>query len=115
MVASIYVPDRGDIVWICFDPRKGHEQKGRRPALVMSARVYNKKAGLVLLCPVTSALKGYPFEVMLPGKKVTGAVLADHVHSFDWRQRRAAFIEKAHPDIIQQVFNKIMILAGNET
>lgn len=96
MVGEAYVPDAGDIVWLSFAPQAGHEQSGRLPALVLSPRIYNERAGLCLACPVTSQVKGYPFEVALPsGLPVAGAVLADHVRSLDWRARRVEFIARA--------------------
>ncbi|MEK7470278.1 MAG: endoribonuclease MazF [Planctomycetota bacterium] len=92
---SRYIPDRGDIVWLRFDPAEGHEQAGHRPAVVLSQQDYNGKIGLALVCPVTSRIKGYPFEVRLPeGLKSSGVVLADHVHSLDWKSREARFIER---------------------
>src|SRR5574340_545890 len=85
-----YVPKRGDAVWITLTPQTGHEQAGRRPAVVLSPAAYNAKVGLALMCPITSRIKGYPFEVILPaGLPVTGAVLADQVKSLGWRARRA--------------------------
>lgn len=114
MVKTIYIPGKGDLIWINFDPRMGREQRGRRPALVMSAKFYNKLAGLALVCSVTSQVKGYPFEVVLSGSKVSGAVLADHIHSLDWKKRRAAFIQKANFEIVENVYHKILVLAGRE-
>jgi len=88
-----YVPDRGDIVWLTFNPQAGHEQAGRRPALVLSPAAYNRKVGLAIFCPVTNQVKGYPFEVLIPdGLKATGAILADQVKSLDWRKRDAEFV-----------------------
>jgi len=88
-----YIPDRGDVVWITFNPQAGHEQAGRRPAVVLSPKAYNGKVGLALLCPVTSQVKGYPFEVIIPeGLPVSGAILSDQVKSLDWKARN---IEKA--------------------
>src|SRR5437588_1289807 len=85
-----YVPERGDAVWITLDPQAGHEQAGRRPALVLSPAAYNGRVGLALLCPITNQAKGYPFEVVLPqGLSVTGVVLADQVKSLDWGARKA--------------------------
>ncbi len=85
-----YVPQRGDVVWISLNPQTGHEQAGRRPALVVSPGSYNAKSGLALLCPITSHVKGYPFEVVLPvGLPLAGAVLCDQVKSLDWRVREA--------------------------
>jgi mRNA interferase MazF len=83
-----YVPDAGDIVWITFNPPAGHEQAGHRPAVVLSPAAYNTKTSLMLCCPMTSQLKGYPFEVVVAGP-VPSAVLADQVKSLDWRKRRA--------------------------
>jgi mRNA interferase MazF len=81
-----YVPDRGDVVWISMNPKAGHEQAGRRPAAVLSPRAYNGKVGLVILCPITNQINGYPFEVLIPpGLPVRGAILADQVKSLDWR------------------------------
>ena len=83
---AVFVPDAGDLVWLTFDPQAGHEQAGRRPALVLSPRSYNQKSGLALVCPVTNQVKGYPFEVPLPpGCGASGAILADHLKSLDWR------------------------------
>ena len=83
-------PDRGDVMWINFNPQRGHEQAGRRPALVLSPFAYNDKVGLVLVCPITNQKKGYPFEVDIPdGPAVTGVILADQVKSMDWRARNA--------------------------
>lgn len=88
-----YVPKRGDAVWLAFDPQAGHEQAGRRPAVVLSPEAYNGKVGLAVFCPITSQKKGYPFEVNIPdGLKVSGVVLADQVKSLDWRARDATLI-----------------------
>ena len=91
MVASRRrAPDRGDVVWITFTPQAGHEQAGRRPAVILSPAAYNAKVGLALLCPITSQVKGYPFEVAMPaGLPVSGVVLSDQVKSLDWRVRQA--------------------------
>jgi mRNA interferase MazF len=90
---SGYVPAQGDLVWFDFDPQAGHEQGGRRPAIVLSPKAYNQLIGLALVCPVTSREKGYPFEVRISaGLPVSGVALADHVKSQDWRARRAEFI-----------------------
>jgi len=85
---KIYIPDRGDIVWLEFNPQAGHEQAGLRPALVISPAAYNSLVGLALMCPITSKIKGYPFEVLIPKKfKINGAILADQIKSLDWRTR----------------------------
>ena len=113
MVAPPHTPDSGDIVWLAFTPQAGHEQAGRRPALALSPRIYNRKTGLALFCPITSRVKGYPFEVALPaGSPVTGVVLADQVKNLDWRARRADFACRAPPAVIDEVVDKIETLLG---
>lgn len=103
-----YVPGRGDIVWLNFDPQAGHEQAGRRPALVLSPRSYNHRTGLALLCPVTTAAKGYPFEVPLPqGGAISGVVLSDHIKSLDWRARHATLAAQTTPTVVEQVLEMI--------
>lgn len=110
-MAEAYVPARGDLVWLQFDPQAGHEQRGRRPALVISPHAYNAKVGLALLCPVTSRVKGYPFEVQLPeGGEVEGVVLADQVKSLDWRVRQAERIEAAPASVVSEVLGRIHTL-----
>ena len=105
------MPQRGDIVWLQFDPQAGHEQAGLRPALVVSPAAYNGKVGLALLCPITSHVKGYPFEVALPTRaKTTGVILADQVKSLDWRARSARRIATVSPTVLQEVLNKIGVL-----
>ena len=90
---EMYIPARCDAVWISLSPQAGHEQTGRRPALILSPAAYNDKAGLAILCPITNQIKGYPFEVIIPtGKDVSGAILADQVKSLDWRARKAELI-----------------------
>lgn len=85
-----YVPERGDVVWITFNPLAGHEQSGHRPAVVLTPKAYNGKVGLALLCPITSQVKGYPFEVPIPdGLPVSGVILSDQVKSLDWRARNS--------------------------
>jgi mRNA interferase MazF len=110
-VARDYVPDRGDIVWLQFDPRAGHEQAGRRPAFVVSPRAYNRKVGLALFCPISSRVKGYPFEVALSeGGKVDGVILSDQMKSLDWRARKASRLDRATDDIVQEVTGRILTL-----
>ena len=93
MTAPPWVPDRGDVVWLDFDPQTGHEQAGRRPAVVLSGAAYNGLLNLAIVCPVTSRRKGYLWEVPLPeGLSVSGFVLSDQIRSLDWRQRKAQFI-----------------------
>ena len=109
-MARAYVPERGDIVWLSFDPQSGHEQAGHRPALVLSPRAYNIKVGLGLFCPITSQIKGYPFEVPIAGSTVRGAVLADQVRSLDWRARRATFCEPSSQECMDEVLGKLLTL-----
>ena len=110
-MARSYVPNRGDVVWISLNPQAGHEQAGRRPAVVVSPLAYNRKVGLALLCPVTSQIKGYPFEVIIPqGLKLNGAVLSDQVKSLDWRARRAELICTLPRDTIVEVVQKLSTL-----
>ena len=106
-----YVPARGDAVWITLDPRVGHEQAGRRPAVVLSRGEYNRKVGMAILCPLTSRIKGYPFEAIVPhGSKVQGAVLSDHVKCLDWRAREARFICKLPESVVTDVLAKLHTL-----
>jgi mRNA interferase MazF len=114
-VARAYVPERGDIVWLEFDPRAGHEQAGRRPAYVVSPRAYNRKVGLALFCPITSRVKGYPFEVPLPeGSKSRGAILSDQLKSLDWRARNAVRFDRASEDTVHEVTGRILALVDPE-
>jgi len=107
-----YLPDAGDVISINFDPQAGHEQAGRRPALVLSPRGYNKKSSLAVVVPITNQVKGYPFEVpMAPKNSVTGAVLADQLKSVDWNARHAKFIEKA-PTVLSKVQGVLKALLG---
>ena len=110
-MASDYVPERGDVIWLDFDPQAGHEQAGKRPALVLSPLAYNRKIGLALLCPITSQVKGYPFEVKMPaGHAIGGVVLSDQVKSMDWRIRGARFAGKAKPVLINEVLKRVEAL-----
>jgi len=102
-----YCPDRGDVVWLDFDPHLGHEQAGKRPAIVFSPFDYNRKVGLALFFPITSQIKGYPFEVSLKLGKIDGVVLADQVKNLDWRARKIKFIEKAPKEILEEVRGKL--------
>lgn len=113
MVGSPWTPDRGDLIWLTFDPQAGREQSGRRPAIVLSPGAYNAKTGLSILCPITSQYKGYPFEVQLPDDlPVEGYILADHVKSVDWRERQAAFIGRVRPEVLTAILNRIGTLLG---
>ncbi len=111
MVAA--APDRGDLVWLEFSPQAGHEQAGRRPALVVSPSLYNSKSGLALVCPVTTKSKGYPFDVHLPdGLPVYGVIQSDQLRSLDWKERKATAIARVPDDVLQSVLNKIRPLLG---
>jgi mRNA interferase MazF len=111
VAAPAYVPRRGDVVWLTFNPQAGHEQAGRRPAVVLSPNAYNAKVGLALLCPITSQVKGYPFEVLLPhGLPVSGAILADQIKSLDWQARTAEFLCALPPAIVSDVLQRIGVL-----
>jgi mRNA interferase MazF len=111
MVKMAYVPRRGDVVWLQFNPQAGHEQAGHRPAVILSPQAYNEKVGLAIVCPITSQRKGYPFEVLLPdGMDITGVVLADQVKSLDWRARNATFKETLPVDIIAELLAKLSTL-----
>ena len=106
-----YVPDRGDLVWFDFDPQAGREQGGRRPAIVLSRSSYNGPSGLALVCPITSRVKGYPFEMQLPsGLPVSGVVLVDHVKSADWRVRRAERVGAAPLEFVAAVLKRLNVL-----
>jgi len=106
-----YVPARGDAVWITLDPQAGHEQRGRRPALVLSPAAYNRRVGLALVCPITNQVKGYPFEVPLPGElPVTGVVLADQIKSLDWTARQCARICAVPEQVVAQVLRRLHTL-----
>ena len=114
-MAQDYIPDRGDIVWLEFNPQAGYEQAGHRPALVVSPKAYNAKVGLALFCPVTSHIKGYPFEVVLPEKyKVSGAILSDQIKSLDWRVRRATQMTVVPRDVLDEVLAKLHTLLDNK-
>ncbi len=113
MNARHYVPDAGDLVWLTFDPQAGHEQSGRRPALIVSPREYNAKARLALACPITSQVKGYPFEVsVVGGGSIAGVVLADHIKNLDWHARKAVFEAKAPAGILAEVRERLRPLLG---
>jgi mRNA interferase MazF len=108
---ATYVPARGDLIWLQFNPPAGHEQAGHRPAVVISPSSYNRRVGLALCCPVTSQVKGYPFEVVLPpGAAVEGAILSDQIKSLDWRVRKARRIGHVSADVLQETVGKILAL-----
>lgn len=107
-----FVPDAGDIVWLEFSPQAGHEQAGHRPALVISPAAYNGKTGTMLFCPMTTQIKGYPFEVIIHAESVSGAVLSDQVKNLDWKARKAMPKGKASVEELEEVRAKISSLLG---
>jgi len=110
-----YVPERGDLVWLSFDPQAGREQAGRRPAVVLSPSVYNAKTNLAICCPVTSRIKGYPFEVEIPdGLPVQGVVLSDQLKSLDWVERKAELIATLPSPTVVEILRKASLLVSPE-
>ena len=106
-----YIPQCGDVVWITLTLQAGHEQAGRRPAVVLSPEDYNRKTGLAILCPITSQIKSYPFEVLLPaGLPVAGAILSDQVKNLDWRARNAELICTLPTETVSEVLQKLVTL-----
>lgn len=106
-----YVPKRADIIWLDFNPQTGHEQAGNRPALVISPEAYNYKTSLLLVCPITSQVKNYPFEVKIPsGLQIQGVILSDQVKSLDWKARNAQYVCRVPEVIVQKVIEKIRVL-----
>lgn len=101
-------------MWVDLNPTRGREQAKTRPAMVVSPRSYNQKTSLAIMCPITSAQKGYPFEVVSASKKVSGVILADHVRSLDWRARNVKRIAKAKPKVVQEVQAKLLLLIGGK-
>lgn len=113
MVGVRYVPDTGHVIKVDLTPSSGHEQAGWRPAIVLSPVSYNGKSGLAIVVPVTSQVKGYPFEVRLPaGMKTTGVVLADAIRSLDWQTRRARYVEIAPAEILAAIYERVTALLG---
>ena len=110
-MASSYVPEAGDIVWLQFTPQSGHEQAGHRPAIVLSPSSYNRKTSLMACCPITTQIKGYPFEVLLPGPPES-AILADQIKSLDWRARGAKRKGRASAEAMAEVRAKLKALLG---
>lgn len=106
-----YTPDRGDLIWLDFNPQTGREQANRRPAIVLSPVAYNTKVRLAIVCPITSKVKGYPFEVALPNDlEVSGVILSDQIKSLDWQARNAELICKAPPALTAKVIAKLKTL-----
>jgi mRNA interferase MazF len=108
-----YTPDKGDIVWLNFSPQEGHEQAGNRPALILSPESYNRNSQLTLACPITSKIKGYPFEVRIKTSKIDGVILADQIKNLDWNARKIEFVEKAPYEIVEETWELIQSLLEN--
>ena len=114
-MAAPYVPGRGDLIWLQFNPQAGHEQSGNRPALVISPVAYNRRVGLALCCPIMSQVKGYPFEVALPsGLEVEGVILSDQLRSLDWRARKARRISRVPNEVLDEAVGKLLALVDPE-
>lgn len=108
-----YVPDAGDLVWLNFDPQAGHEQAGFRPAVILSSKYFNLRSSVAFACPISSKVKGYQFQVVLPlGLPVHGAVLCEHMRSLDWRVRNVAFLGRMPDDVLLQVRGVVRTIAG---
>jgi len=113
-VKAAFVPDGGDLVWLTFDPQAGREQAGRRPALVLSPKIYNARSGLAVACPITNQAKGYPFEVAVPtGRGASGVILADHLRSIDWKARHAERLGHCTNEVLEEVRAKLAPLLGS--
>jgi len=111
MKSGNYVPERGDIIWLNFTPQRGHEQRGKRPALVLSPKIYNEKTSLCICVPVTSKIKGYPFEVALPkALEIQGVILSDQIKNMDFRAREASFICIVSQSVLEQVQKNVQAL-----
>lgn len=111
-MVKVYIPRAGDIIWLDFDPQAGHEQAKRRPALVITDQSYNRASGLVIVCPLTSRRKPYPFALATTVDKIEGAVLVDQIKSLDWTARKAAFHSKADPALLSKVRAYLGVLLG---
>ncbi len=110
MVKELYIPERGDLVWLDFEQTLGHEQKGRRPALVITHKIYNQKAELALVCPITSTKRKYPFAVPLEHVKISGVILADQIRAIAWKERKATRIGKVSTEVMHTVVEKLETL-----
>ena len=110
MVDRNYIPEKGDLVWINFTPQSGHEQSGKRPAIIISPKNYNQKTSLCIACPITSKIKGYPFEVIVNGKNISGVVLVDQIKSLDWKARGVSFIERIENASYKELEEKLQLL-----
>jgi mRNA interferase MazF len=112
MSDSSYIPDSGDLIWLDINARTGHEQSGRRPCLVLSDRLYAERTGMTVVCPITSKVKGLPFEVALKGTKIAGAILSIHIRSINLEARCPKFIESTSPEVLRRVRNYVTVIIG---
>ncbi len=110
MKKAAYIPERGDVVWTDFNPQAGREQAGKRPALVLSPKTYNARTGLAVMVPITSHVKGYPFEVAIQIKSVKGVALADHLKNLDWQVRGVKYVGSVTPVVLAEVTTKVSLL-----
>jgi mRNA interferase MazF len=111
MKSGSYVPDRGDIVWLNFTPQAGQEQRGKRPALILSPKIYNEKTSLCICLPITSKIKGYPFEIPLPSNiDIKGVILSDQIKNLDFKAREITFVCKVPNDTVKMVQDNILAL-----
>lgn len=110
MSEELYIPDRGDFIWIILDPRIGHEQSGRRPAIVLSQKLFTERTGLAVICPITSKVKGLPFEIKIKTKDIDGAVLPIHLRTVDIMARKSQFISKSTPALLQKIVEAVQLL-----
>jgi mRNA interferase MazF len=107
----MYTPSRGDVVWLSFDPQRGHEQAGRRPAVVLSSNPYNARIGLAICCPITSRVKVYHFEVAIPlNDQIAVVILSEQVKCVDWQARQVEFITTLPDHVIDEVLAKLSTL-----
>lgn len=112
-MVSTYVPDAGDLVWLDFDPQAGREQAGTRPAVILSSKYFNLRSSVAFACPISSKVKGYQFQVVLPpGLEVHGVVLCEHMRSLDWRVRKVAYLGRMPDDVLLQVRGVVRTIAG---
>jgi len=112
-LVDTYVPDAGEVVWLNFDPQAGREKSGLRPAVILSSKYFNLRSSVAFACPISSKVKGYQFQVVLPpGLAVHGVVLCEHMRSLDWRARQATYLGRLPDDVLLQVRGVVRTIAG---
>jgi mRNA interferase MazF len=102
-----YIPQQGDIVALNFDPQSGHEQKGRRPAIIMSNKIFNQHLGLAFACPITNTKRDFPFHIAVESENITGYIMAEQMKSIDYKSRNIKFIEKANAQMVNDILSII--------